>query len=514
MKHSFNSNEVKFAETDQLVSITDLEGRITYANPEFCQIAGYSLEELIGQHHNIVRHPYMPKAAFADLWDKLKKGDSWRGMVKNRCKNGSFYWVDAYVTPLYENGTVKGYQSVRTWPTEIQKEKAQQLYDKLNSGKTIGDLRANIGLKRIIAAMIILSACLVNWFYADSIISIITLLMSFMALFIIFSEELVVFPNEATKIKLLLDSPSRIIYSGKGLTSIFNYPIELYKARVGTILGRSSDSGRVLVNLASELETVSSEMLEGINEENSHLAQFATAITEMSAAIDEVSRNTTQTHDRVVNIQNECKQNIEVIEVSQQRIINLTGDVENAATNAIALVTDVDKISTVMSEIQGIADQTNLLALNAAIEAARAGEQGRGFAVVADEVRTLASRTQDATVQIQASVQELQTTLKEWSEVMLMNKSNAEKCSEDSINIKYAMESIITNVTEVSDMTAQTATATEEQSVVANQINQSILSIDEISKNNAALAQKVNKSSVDVYESASIIDALSATFKS
>jgi aerotaxis receptor len=254
-------------------------------------------------------------------------------------------------------------------------------------------------------------------------------------------------------------------------------------------------------------------MLAGIQEENSHLAQFATAITEMSATIDEVSTNTTLTHDKVVSIQDECQHNIRIIDLSQNKITSLAHDVENAATNAMDLVTDVDKISTIMSEIQGIADQTNLLALNAAIEAARAGEQGRGFAVVADEVRTLASRTQGAAVQIQTSVQELQTTLKEWSKVMLASKGNAEECSEDTVKIKQAMNNIIVNVNDVSDMTAQIATAAEEQSVVANEINRNVITIDIISTNNAELAQKVNSTGIEVNRNAEVIENLSQTFK-
>ena len=154
-----------------------------------------------------------------------------------------------------------------------------------------------------------------------------------------------------------------------------------------------------------------------------------------------------------------------------------------------------------------------MLALNAAIEAARAGEQGRGFAVVADEVRTLASRTQDATVQIQSSVLKLETTLKKWSQVMLTSKVNAEECSKDALIIKQTMSSIVTNINDVSDMTAQVATATEEQSVVTNQINESILTIDNISKNNAVLAQQVHVNGVEVNRNAALIDTLSTTFK-
>jgi PAS domain S-box-containing protein len=513
MDTSFNNNEVSFADTVQLVSITDLNGKITYANDEFCTVAGYSLEELVGQNHNIVRHPSMPKAAFADLWSKLKQEDSWRGMVKNSCKNGGFYWVDAYVTPVYENDIVTGYQSVRTRPTESQKVNAQKLYDALNNKKSIADFQSNINLKRIMAMVIIILSIAVNWIVTESIVSSVVLLICMSLVLLVFSQELFSFPNYVAKIKAAFDSPSRIIFSGKGPLNIISYPIELYKARIRTILGRSRDSGRKLVSFASELDKSSKEMLQGIEEESSHLAQFATAITEMSATIDEVSSNTNQTHDKVLVVQNECQNNIQVIEMSQNKINCLAEDVDKAASNALELVTDVTKISTIMSEIQGIADQTNLLALNAAIEAARAGEQGRGFAVVADEVRTLASRTQQATVHIQSSVVALQNTLKEWSQIMLVNKANAESCSEDSSQIKQTMETIVNNVSDVSDMTAQIATAAEEQSVVANQITRSVYIIDDISKQNSILANQVHNYGSEVNKCAEDIEKLSSTFK-
>jgi len=512
MTHITN-NERTFSLSEQLVSITDLDGKITYANNEFCAIAGYTLEELVGQHHNIVRHPSMPKGAFADLWDKLKRGDSWRGMVKNRCKNGDYYWVDAYVTPVYDNDKVIGYQSVRTLPSSTQKQQAQKLYDRLNSDKSVSDFQANINLRRMLAVMVIISAFIANLAYAESILPAVVLLVTIGFIALIFTQELFLFPNYVAKTKILFDSPSRIIFSGIGLLGIVSYPLELYKARIRTILGRSHDSGRKLVKLATELEQASQEMLEGIQEESDQLTQFATAITEMSSTIQEVSLNTNQAHDKVLIVQNECQANIQIIEKNQGKINGLVNDVDKAAANALELVDDVNNISSIMSEIQGIADQTNLLALNAAIEAARAGEQGRGFAVVADEVRNLASRTQGATIQIQNSVVELQDTLTTWSKVMLASKANAEECSEDSARIELAMEHIITNVDDVSDMTAQIATAAEEQSIVAQQMTQSIHTIDDISKQNTIHANQVNHYGIEVNKSAEDIEKLSATFK-
>jgi len=106
-----------------IVTKTDLKGRITYANPAFVEISGFTLEELLGQPHNVVRHPDMPRDAFKDLWDTARRDEPWKGLVKNRCKDGGYYWVDAYVTPLTQNGEKIGYMSVRSKPSDTQKGK-------------------------------------------------------------------------------------------------------------------------------------------------------------------------------------------------------------------------------------------------------------------------------------------------------------------------------------------------------------------------------------------------------
>ena len=165
---SLINEEVHFDESQKLVSTTDLRGVITYANQEFCAIAGYSPEELMGKNHNIVRHPDMPKAAFKEMWTILKQGHSWRGMVKNRCKDGRYYWVDAFVTPIFEHGQLIGYQSVRSKASEQLKQRAQHLYNKINAGKSLFNLREQTNLRQGITligliAWLVSVALLASW---------------------------------------------------------------------------------------------------------------------------------------------------------------------------------------------------------------------------------------------------------------------------------------------------------------------------------------------------------------
>ena len=130
-----NDTEVTFGPNDQLVTSTTEKGVITFANDTFCRVSGYSHEQLLGQAHNIVRHPDMPAAVFKTMWEDLKAGKHWLGLVKNRCANGSYYWVDAYITPLRQEGRIIGYESVRSAPSREQIERAEASYRRINSGK-------------------------------------------------------------------------------------------------------------------------------------------------------------------------------------------------------------------------------------------------------------------------------------------------------------------------------------------------------------------------------------------
>ena len=131
------TTERTFPSGSKLISVTDLKGQIVDCNDEFVAISGFTKEQLIGQPHNIVRHPDMPSLAYKVMWEHLKAGKPWMGLVKNRCKNGDFYWVDAYVTPVTERGKVTGYESVRSCPSRVDVKRADALYKNIVNNRAV-----------------------------------------------------------------------------------------------------------------------------------------------------------------------------------------------------------------------------------------------------------------------------------------------------------------------------------------------------------------------------------------
>lgn len=246
---------------------------------------------------------------------------------------------------------------------------------------------------------------------------------------------------------------------------------------------------------AEQLSQVTSDTSEGINRQNSETAQVATAMTEMASTVDEVARNSQSASDAAMHADSQAKLGNQTVSTTIKTINELAAEVEKSAQSLEKLKVDSENITAVLDVIKNIADQTNLLALNAAIEAARAGEQGRGFAVVADEVRTLAQRTQNSTVEIENLISTLQQGADSAVSAMEQNRTKTKTTVEHASKAGELLRDIAQSVSSIADMNSQIAVASEEQSTVAQDINRSIVNIQNISEQTSVGATQTSKSS-------------------
>ena len=289
--------------------------------------------------------------------------------------------------------------------------------------------------------------------------------------------------------------------------------INTFIKKVQHLVSQIQDSSTQLSNESASLAVNVDSGNSALEEQKRDIDQVATAMNEMTATVSEVANNASAASDSAKEASDASNTGQSVVRANIESISSLAEEVDSASTIIGSLAEDTQSIGGVLDVIRGIAEQTNLLALNAAIEAARAGEQGRGFAVVADEVRTLASRTQESTQEIQQMIERLQAGAKNAVDAMLKGKDKASNSVEHSTDVQEALSTITNLISQITDMNTQIATAAREQNDVAEDINRNIVNVHTLFESNIEISQKSAASGNIVSNLAQELQGMISQFK-
>ncbi len=481
--------EYQFPDSETLLSTTDTASHISYANAAFVRTSGFSLEELVGQPHNLVRHPDMPAEAFADMWRSLQEGQSWRALVKNRRENGDHYWVCANAAPMRRNGQVVGYLSVRTKPARAEVEVAQTLYARFKAGRAGGlafnrGLIVRTGFMRWASALQLLpTAWRVRLPLATVALAVgTTLSLSGIGAAALAATGLVVAASLLLAdwfIEAQITSPLHKILVVAQQVASGEAGEELNLNRcddLGLIARAVNQSGLNLQSLVADVyeqvsgvQVASREIAAANNDLSSRTEQTAANLEQTAAAMEQQTATVRQNSDTA--------QQASQVANAATLVATQGGEAMSDVVATMGLISASSrKIADIISVIDGIAFQTNILALNAAVEAARAGEQGRGFAVVASEVRSLAGRSAAAAKEIKGLIDD-----------------SVDKVSSGTRLVAQAgqtMTEVVAQVSRVNDLITEISAASKEQTLGISQVGQAVAQLDEMTQQNAAMVEE------------------------
>ncbi|GHC88658.1 aerotaxis sensor receptor [Pseudorhodoferax aquiterrae] len=478
--------EYIFPDDATLLSTTDLQSYVTYANAAFVQASGFDQDELIGQPHNLVRHPDMPPQAFGDLWATLKSGRSWSALVKNRRKDGDHYWVRANVTPVVRNGQTTGYMSVRTKPGREEVAQAEALYARFRSGQARGwafhqGLVLRTGWLRWLSLP---QTMPVRWRLRAALLFVLLVSVGGAALL----PRLGMAP-EAVAAAVALACAVATLW----LEARIARPLQRVLQQAQCVAS-GSPGENVHLDRVDEIGMV----LRAVNQAGLNLRSLVDDVGQQVAGVEQASQGISRDNQDLSARTEQAASSLQQTAASMEQMtatvkasasaaaqaVGLAGTASAAARQGGAVIGQVvqtmdaitaasSKIRDIIGVIDGIAFQTNILALNAAVEAARAGEQGRGFAVVAAEVRALAQRSAQAA--------------KEVGKLIHNSSEQVDSGNQQVRDAGAAMQDIVQQVGKVADLIQEIGASAREQSQGIDQVNVAVTELDRMTQQNAAM---------------------------